>query len=81
MVPTTKITTKAIAKTEVRQTAERSIRSTISFLIAISYTMFQIGPMQTGRPAISKASPGAQILERLVSDANDGLPVHPYHPY
>jgi len=49
----------------------------ILFLITIAVTMFQLGPLQTGRMPISKATKGAQVSEKFVSEANDGLPAHP----
>lgn len=80
LVAPTTVTTKAVTKTEVRQTSEQSIRSMVSFMMTIATTMYQMGPMQSGRPSVYKATKGAQILEKLVSKANGGIAVHPLHP-
>ena len=79
VAPTT-ITKSAVHKTIVREVAEKSIRSSISYLMTIAVTMFQLGPLQTGRTHVSKATKGAQAFEKLVSEANGGLPVHPLYP-
>ena len=39
--------------------------------MTIATTMFQLGPIQGGRPTASKATPEAQIFERLVLEANN----------
>ena len=73
----TTITQRAVDKTEVREIAEKSIRSTISFMMMTAVTLFQIGDMQAGRPSLNKATAGAKTFERLVSQANNDLPVRP----
>ena len=54
------ITTKAGTKTEVRETAENSIRSTASFLVTTAAMMFQLGDLQPGRSKVTDATTGAQ---------------------
>ena len=67
------ITTKSVSKTEVRQIAETSIRSTISFMMMTAVTFFQIGQLQPGRPSLKDATEGAKDFEKLVSLANNNV--------
>ena len=73
----TTITKRAVQKTEVRETTENSFRSTMAFAMTSAVTLFQVGPMQPGRPPVSNATEGAQLFEKLVSKANNDLPVQP----
>ena len=52
-------------------------RSTMAFAMTSAVTLFQVGPMQPGRPPVSNATEGAQLFEKLVSKANNDLPVQP----
>ena len=79
-VTDTTITNSAVSKTEVREVAENSIRSTFSYAVTIAATHYDVGELQSGRSPVSKATEGAQLFERLVSEANEGLPVRPIFP-
>ena len=46
----------------------------------IAVNLYQIGALQTAREPISKATLGAQQLKKIVSEANDGVPVPPLFP-
>ena len=76
-VASTTLTTKAVDKTQVREVAEKSFRSTVSFLMTCATTLLQIGEVQPGRDKVIKATGGAQTLVRLVSETNESVPVRP----
>jgi hypothetical protein len=46
-------------------------------MMMTAVTLSQIGDMQPGRPSLHKATTGAKTSERLVSKANNNLPVQP----
>mmetsp|Transcript_55208 Transcript_55208/g.59818 ORF Transcript_55208/g.59818 Transcript_55208/m.59818 type:complete len:294 (-) Transcript_55208:21-902(-) len=73
------ITTKSVSKTEVRQIAETSIRSTISFMMMTAVTFFQIGQLQPGRPSLKDTTTGAKDFEKLLSLANNNVAVCPLY--
>ena len=72
-------TTNSVSKTEVRQTAECSIRSTVSFIMMTAVTMYSLGELQPGRPSLKDATAGAKEFEKLVSMANNNVAVCPLY--
>jgi len=72
-VASTTLTIQAVVKTQVREVAEKSFQSTVSFLMTCSTTLLQIGEVQPGPDKVIKATGGAQTLERLVPEANENV--------
>ena len=55
--------------------------SSISYLINVAASHFIVGSDNSSRSTLlPKATVGAKKLHRLVSEANDGMPIFPVHP-
>ena len=69
-------------KNEQRYTAESSTLSSICYLFTIATTHYLVGPPDTTilRPHLSNLSKGAALFTKLVSRANNNLPVRPLLP-
>lgn len=74
-----KVTEKTLLKIEIREAAERSLRSTIALISMMAVTLFKVKTCPTLTKNVKEATVGAQAMERLVSKANDNLLVHTIH--
>ena len=70
-------------KTDSRYTAENSLISTMSFILAVAVTSYSVtvDPVYSVRKKIKEATEGAQVLEKLISDANNGASLIVVPPY
>jgi hypothetical protein len=80
--PALAITSSSISKSEARIIAENSIRSTMSYVITGSIALFLFGkaPSTWRVPPLKDATEGAQLMNKLVSKANNDAPVYAVHP-
>lgn len=79
--PSLGVTKNPKKKTVVRAQAERSLRSTMSFILTVALTSFLVGKPPNNHPSLKmKGTEGSKVFQELVSKCHGGKTIYPILP-